>query len=484
MKRLVAALVIAVFAVSCSPEKEVAYDASTLDELNGKTVSLLLGSIYDVAFSGSGMNIMRMNCTAEVFTALQSGASDYALTSSTHTVGVNLAEMGLKINFEGFTGTEVACAFRKSDVELCGQFNQFLAEIKQNGKYDEIIARWTTGDVQSHVMPSYNLPKGGTVLNIGSINTNYPFTFISHGELVGIEPEIMYCFSEWSGIPVYFMDVDFAAAITGLVTGKIDVIAETMSITDERAKSVLFSDPYFYAQGQCLSRLETAAEEDISLFGTLKESFVNNLLVEKRWSLLIDGLLTTVLMSFLVVLFGTLLAVPVCLMLGSSKKFWQVFVRIYGKIMEGIPLLVILMVLFYVVFASSSISPLWVGVIAFSLFFANSAGNLFNTSLSQIPSGQWEAGRALGFSSLKTFFLIVAPQALKIAVPLYKSTISNIIKETSIVGYIAIQDLTKVSDILRSRTFDAFFPLVIITVLYFVIVWIFAKLVDLLFVRK
>jgi len=390
----------------------------------------------------------------------------------------------LKVNFEGFTGSDVACAFRKSDTALCNKFNKYLAQIKANGKYDEIIQRWTTGDVQSKDMPAANLPKDGNVLNVGIINTNYPFTFVRNGDIVGIEPELLNGFSEWSGIPLNLVDVDFAAAITGLVTGRIDIIAETMSITEERAKSVLFSDPYFRAKGQCLSRLTDNERVKISVIDTIKNSFRNNLLVENRWSLLVDGLWVTVLMSFLIVFLGTLLAIPVCMMMRSKRKFWRIFVMVYGKIMVGVPLLVILMVLFYVVFASSSMSPLWVGVIAFSLFFGYSVGNLFDTALSQIPEGQWEAGRALGFSSARTFFLIIAPQAIRTAVPIYKSNISSIIKETSIVGYIAIQDLTKVSDIMRSRTFDAFFPLVVITIIYFLIVWAFARLVDIVFGKK
>ena len=105
---------------------------------------------------------------------------------------------------------------------------------------------------------------------------------------------------------------------------------------------------------------------------------------------------------------------------------------------------------------------------------------MFRSSIESVDKGQTEAGIAMGFTPLKTFLNIVLPQAFKQVLPVYKGELISLVKTTSIVGYIAVQDLTKVGDIIRSRTFDAFFPLLMVAVLYFILSWIFAALLDLI----
>ena len=130
------------------------------------------------------------------------------------------------------------------------------------------------------------------------------------------------------------------------------------------------------------------------------------------------------------------------------------------------------MLIFYVVFALVSIDPLLVAVIAFGLNFAAYAAEIFRSGVESIDKGQGEAGIAMGFSKFYTFIYIVLPQTVQRILPVYKGEFISLVKMTSIVGYIAVQDLTKASDIIRSRTFDAFFPLVLAAVLYFLIAWV------------
>ena len=120
-----------------------------------------------------------------------------------------------------------------------------------------------------------------------------------------------------------------------------------------------------------------------------------------------------------------------------------------------------------------------VAIITFALFFASGASDIYKTSLDAIPHGQTEAGLALGFTRAQTFFHIVLPQAVRRGLPLYKGQCVSLLKGTSIVGYIAIQDLTRAGDIIRSRTFDAVVPLMVITVIYFLLVWLFGLLIQL-----
>ena len=132
-------------------------------------------------------------------------------------------------------------------------------------------------------------------------------------------------------------------------------------------------------------------------------------------------------------------------------------------------MLVFLMIIFYVVFASVHINPVIVAVIAFGINFGAYVSEMFRTSIESIDKGQREAGIASGFTKVQTFVHIIMPQALQRVLPVYKGEFISLVKMTSIVGYIAVQDLTKASDIIRSRTFDAFFPLIMAAVLYIII---------------
>lgn len=146
--------------------------------------------------------------------------------------------------------------------------------------------------------------------------------------------------------------------------------------------------------------------------------------------------------------------------------------------MRGVPILVFLMIMFYIIFAKTGISGTWIAIFAFSLNLAAYVSEMFRTGINSVDPGQTEAGRAMGFSKVKTFLLIVVPQAVKQILPVYKGEAISLIKNTSIVGYIAIQDLTKVSDIIRSRTFDAFFPLIVISIIYLILAWLLGLLLD------
>jgi polar amino acid transport system substrate-binding protein len=123
------------------------------------------------------------------------------------------------------------------------------------------------------------------------------------------------------------------------------------------------------------------------------------------------------------------------------------------------------MLVFYVVFASVDISPVLVAVLAFGMNFAAYVAEIFRTGIEGVDRGQTEAGMAMGFTKVATFTHIVLPQTIQRVLPVYKGEFISMVKMTSVVGYIAVQDLTKASDIIRSRTFDAFFPLILVALL-------------------
>ena len=137
------------------------------------------------------------------------------------------------------------------------------------------------------------------------------------------------------------------------------------------------------------------------------------------------------------------------------------------------------MILYYIVFRSGGIGPVPVAIVGFALNFGAYSAETFRSGMNAIDPGQLEAAAAMGFSKWRSFLYISLPQAVRHVLPVYKGDIISIIKDTSIVGYIAIQDLTKVSDIIRGRTYEAFFPLVATAVIYFLLAYSISELVGL-----
>jgi len=162
----------------------------------------------------------------------------------------------------------------------------------------------------------------------------------------------------------------------------------------------------------------------------------------------------------------------------SQNGFLQMPARIYIEVMRGTPVLVLLMLIFYVLFASIDINPVLVAVFAFGLHFAAYIAEIFRAGVRSIDDGQTEAGIAMGFSKVQTFIYIIMPQTVQRILPVYKGEFISLVKMTSIVGYVAVQDLTKASDIIRSRTFDAFFPLIMVAILYFILAWVLTRALE------
>ena len=215
-----------------------------------------------------------------------------------------------------------------------------------------------------------------------------------------------------------------------------------------------------------------------SLLERAGDSFRQNLIAEGRWRLILNGLLCTVVISVLATVLGTLIGALTCRMRMSRHSLPEAVAATYISIVRGTPVLVLLMLTYYVVFASVNIHPVIVAVIAFGLNFGAYVAEIFRTGIEGVDRGQAEAGTALGFSRVQVFLHIILPQAARRILPVYRGEFISMFKATSVVGYIGVEDLTKASDIIRSRTFDAFFPLIMVAVIYFGATWVLGLALD------
>lgn len=183
----------------------------------------------------------------------------------------------------------------------------------------------------------------------------------------------------------------------------------------------------------------------------------------------LSGLCTTLLLTFASFLLGTAFGIALCAALRSKRPAVQKLAGFVQKFFMEFPTMVLLMVLIYVVFGHSSLPVLLIVILGLTLKAGTYLSEVFSSALDTISSGETEAARTLGMTRWQAFRYVVLPQTVKAALPLYENQFTDTLEETSIVGYLAVVDLTRASEIVSSRTMDAFIGLFTIAVLYFVI---------------
>ena len=164
----------------------------------------------------------------------------------------------------------------------------------------------------------------------------------------------------------------------------------------------------------------------------------------------------------------------------GKLKILNFICKIYLTVIRGTPVVVQLLIIYFVIFGSADISKVLVAIMAFGFNSGAYVAEIFRSGIMSIDNGQFEAGRSLGFNYVQTMIHIIMPQAFKNVLPALGNEFIVLLKETSVSGYIALQDLTKGGDIIRSRTYDAFMPLIAVALIYLVMVMIFTKLVNML----
>ena len=221
------------------------------------------------------------------------------------------------------------------------------------------------------------------------------------------------------------------------------------------------------------------------MWKTFTDAFYLNFVADNRWRYLTEGLKTTLLITFCACLMGIVLGFIVGMIRSAHDKTGRLkllngLCRIYLTVIRGTPVVVQLMIIYFVVFGSSRIDKVPVAIMAFGINSGAYVAEIFRSGIMSIDPGQMEAGRSLGFNYAQTMWYIIMPQAFKTVLPTLCNEFLSLLKETSVSGYIALQDLTKGGDIIRSRTYSAFMPLIAVAVIYLVIVMIFTKLIQIL----
>ncbi len=213
----------------------------------------------------------------------------------------------------------------------------------------------------------------------------------------------------------------------------------------------------------------------LEFFQNFADRFYLNFIAEDRWKYIADGLLTTIEVTAASLLVGIILGFLVAIIrathdMTGKMKIGNFLCRVYLTVIRGTPVVVQLLIIYFVIFGSVSIEKVIVAIIAFGINSGAYVAEIVRAGIMSIDKGQFEAGRSLGFNYTQTMIYIIIPQAFKNVFPALCNEFIVLLKETSVSGYIAMQDLTKGGDIIRSRTYDAFMPLIAVAIIYLAMV--------------
>ena len=219
------------------------------------------------------------------------------------------------------------------------------------------------------------------------------------------------------------------------------------------------------------------------MFEELKAQFILNFITDDRWMSLLRGLVVTLKVTFFAVILGFVLGFSVAIVRDvyeNTKKLKALnfLCNVYLTVIRGTPVVVQLLIIYFVIFSSIKIDKSIAAVLAFGINSGAYQAEIFRSGINSIPKGQMEAGRSLGFNYRQTMVNIIMPPAVKHVLPTLGNEFIVLMKETSVAGYIALEDLTKAGDIIRSRTYSAMMPFLAVALLYLIMVMFFSHLLK------
>lgn len=222
-------------------------------------------------------------------------------------------------------------------------------------------------------------------------------------------------------------------------------------------------------------------------FDSIRNSFIKNFITEDRWLQLLKGLGVTLEITFFAAILGIIIGFIIAAVRATYDKnlmgkkirtfgdfilkFVNTICNIYLTVIRGTPVVVQLMIIHFIVLSSVR-NGIYAAIVAFGINSGAYVAEIVRSGIMSIDKGQFEAGRSLGFNYIQTMWHIVFPQAFKNILPALGNEFIVLIKETSVAGYVALKDITYVGNLIRSRTYEAFFPLITVAIIYLAIVMI------------
>lgn len=459
-----------------------AADYEKIEDLNGKKIGVQTGCLYEthIVDECPDAEIQYFTMPQDMILALNSQKIDaylieevgYYATAAVHPELATLDESA------GLCEAAVIIGNNDKQQRLLAEVNEFIANHGPDGDgmLDEMFTYWVRDfDAETSRTEQGGFTGENGELIIACEGGYEPFSYVNEEGDCGYDVDFMYRFCREYGYTPVIQRVAFESIAPGAESGKFD-IGLNIILSDERDANACLSDVYYTCD--IFMVVPNDVEDDMGFFAKMKDNFNNTFIKEGRWKMFASGAGTTLLITLSSILFGTVIGFAVFMACRKGNKIVNGLTDASLWLIQGMPTVLLLMILYYIIFGSTRLSGTIVAIVGFTLIFACSMFDMLSVGFGAIPHGQYEAATALGYSESQSFFKILLPQAARHFLPIYKNEVVTLIKETSVAGYIAIQDLTKVSDLVRARTYQAFFALIFTAIIYFVMSGILTRIVE------
>lgn len=444
----------------------------TVDDLKGAKIGVQLGTtgdIYSSDYEGDkeGTTVERYNKMADAVQALKQNKIDCVIIDEQPALTVAKDNSDLKILEEEFVSEEYAICIAKGNDELTDKINSALEELKADGTIKSIISNYIGEEKGKH---PYKTPEGtkysGKTLVAATNATFPPYEYYENEKVTGIDIDIITAIGDRLGMKVEIADMEFDAIINSVSSGKADVGIAGLTVTKDRLKSINFSNSYAKSKQVIIVK----AGKEGNKIGIV-EKFKKNFIKDNRWKYITKGLKNTLIIAIFSAILGIILGFLVAFVRVTHDRTGKIKLlnrvcKLYLTVVRGTPMMIQLLIMYYVIFKSVNVDKVLVAVLAFAVNSGAYVAEILRSGIMSVDNGQFEAGRSLGLTYKVTMMSIILPQAVKNVLPALCNEFITLLKETSICGYIGLNDLTRGGDIIRSNTFDAFMPLILVAIIY------------------
>lgn len=478
-----------IFVTGCEKDKdneELAIKVTSVDDLEGKKIGVQLGTTGDIYASDyegdeAGTKIERYNKGTDAIQALKQDKIDAVILDSEPAKAYTSINNELFILDEEFADEDYAICIAKNNTELKEKINDAITQLMEDGTLDKIKKNYTGNEDELGKYPyeKKDVERNNGTLIVATNAAFKPYEYYENGEVVGLDIDMIQAICDILGMELEIEEMDFDPIISAVMSGKVDVGVSGMTVTEDRLKNVDFSVSYTNAKQVIIVKDPNVKVESQSIVEKFKQNFIE----DNRYKFLLNGLANTLIITALALVMGVVIGFIVAIITSSHAKngnfkIANLICKIYLTVVRGTPVMVQLLIIYYVVFQTVDINKIVAAFIAFGLNSGAYVAEIIRSGIMSIDNGQFEAGRSLGLNFTKTMTHIILPQAIKNVLPALGNEFIVLIKETSISGYIGLADLTKGGDIIRSITYDNLMPLLAVAIIYLIIVVVLQTLVN------
>lgn len=466
------ALIVPVFA-DTDEQEPAGPEFTEFEQLNGKTIAMLTGAPFEELISSKVEEVgsfQYFNNLPDMVMALKNEKIDACLVNNAVGALTVNNDRELAIFPHDLGEAKFGFAFHKGSPERKAWQDAF-DRIPQD-TLTQLWEKWTGADESIKHVPEQDWPGSNGTIKVAACDNLPPMAYVGEEETMeGFDIEIILLMAKEMDVHVEFVGADLETIMPSVESGKTLFGTGSIIATKERKELVDFIE-YHPAAFQLMVRSTEDEGLEAGFLRDTKESFVRTFVTESRYKMILSGLELTLLIAIVSGALGLALAFGLVFLRHRNRPVINRLISIYTNLVVGIPAVVILMVLYYIVFGALDLSAVVVVIIGFAILFGAGAYTVIWNASANVDPGQREAALALGYTERNAFKEIILPQSAKVFIPQLQVRFIGLVKETSIAGYITVVDLAKAGDLIRSRTLEAFFPLLVTAAIYFLLIWL------------